>query len=101
MPKKIRKSTSLEEIREFLDFVVTHMDERFVAATEDRQRIEKTQAGHSEILTGHSQLLDEILFTVTGQEQRISGLEDKMRKSPPNLALRLCHDHNETKYKVG
>lgn len=89
MRKKNPKIEPVEEIRGDVEFLVSHIDARFVEAAEERRRIEETLAEHSKILADHSDLLDKILFAVTGQEQRISGLEDRVRKIAAKIGLTL------------
>jgi bacterioferritin (cytochrome b1) len=80
MPKKTQKAKKTntgEEFTEVLHEVLKHMDKRFDEAATGLASVE-------ERLTVQ---LDEIHFSVSGQERRISTLEDRMRMVATKLGL--------------
>jgi hypothetical protein len=80
MRKKTPKANIPEDFPEIINHLLKHMDERFDQADE---RFTKIDGKFDDVFNQ----LDQIRFLVSGQERRISILEDRMRMVATKVGL--------------
>jgi hypothetical protein len=87
MPKKPTSSKDSSDVIEIIQNLVQHFDERFDQVNSEFTRIGERFANVDQKLAEVIGRCDRIEFLVSGQDRRISILEDRMRMVATKLGL--------------